>query len=93
MEPWVKSWECLSRLTGLRKLDVVLEYQYSNIGNFFDVMWKEREADLVAPFKLVTAPRDFVVTLPHRRCATDVDLGPSRCVLKLPAGGSIVELA
>jgi hypothetical protein len=92
METWVKSWECLSRLTGLRKLDVVLEYQYDLFGNLFDVMWKEREADLVAPFKLVTAPRDFVVTLPHRTCAIDMDLGPSRCVLKLPAAGSTVEL-
>ena len=48
------------------------------------MMWKEREPELLAVVKNITAPRDFVVVLPDRRCTTDVDVGASRCVLKLP---------
>jgi len=92
MEPWVESWICLSRLTGLRSLHVVLQYQYNSIGDFFTLMWKDRELELMAPFRTITAPREFVVTLPDRRCTMDMDVTPSRCVLELPAGESDVEL-
>lgn len=84
LEPWVNSWESLSRLTGLRKLHVVLEYRYSGFDDCYERMWKEREGELLAALKTVTVPPDFLVTLPDRRCATDVDVSPSRCVFELP---------
>lgn len=84
MESWVKSWECLSRLKGLRKLHVVLVYHYTGLGDFFDLMWTEREEELVASFRTITAPHEFVVRLPDRRCKKDMDTKPSKCVLVLP---------
>jgi hypothetical protein len=68
----------------------VVKYRYSGFGDYFDIVWKEREAELIAPIKTITAPRDFVVTLPDRRCATDLDVGASNCVFELPANETSV---
>ncbi|KAF2822046.1 hypothetical protein CC86DRAFT_301580 [Ophiobolus disseminans] len=82
MEPWLRSWDSLSRMTGLRKLHVVLEYRLLSFDEGYKKMWKEKEVELLAAVKTVTAPRHFVVVLPNRRCTTDLDVGPSRCVFR-----------
>ena len=86
MEQWDESWNALSKLTGLRHLRVSLIFRYGQWSDYYEQLWKEREKELLDPIKRITAPRDFVLTLPDRRCSTVMDVGDSRCVLRLPDG-------
>jgi hypothetical protein len=83
LEPWLKSWEALSRLTGLRRLHINFEYAYNHWSAGHEDMWKKRGTELLAPAKEITAPRDFVIFLPNQNCATDLDVGNPNCVLKV----------
>lgn len=84
MYQWLKSWDALSKLTGLQRLHINLVFRFSHWTDYYEEMWKERGEDLLAPIKTITAPKTFVVTLPDHRCSMDIDIGESKCVLKLP---------
>lgn len=86
LEPWFRSWDALSRLTGLRRLHIDLEYRFTLWSDYYEQMWKERGNELLGTVRAITAPRDFVITLPNSRCTTNLDVGASKCVLKLPEG-------
>jgi hypothetical protein len=82
LEPWLKSWEALSKLKGLRRLHINLEYAYTQWTPLHEETWKQSGAQFLAPAKEITAPRDFVIFLPHLQCTTNMDLGNANCVLK-----------
>jgi hypothetical protein len=83
LEPWLRSWEALSRMKGLRRLHINLEYAYTVWTPLHEETWKVSGARFLAPAKEITAPRDFVIFLPNRQCATDLDFGNAKCVLKI----------
>lgn len=85
---WFRSWEALSRLTGLRWLHIRLYFCLDLWQQCYGDFWKQNHRELLEPIKEITAPRDFAITLPNWRCSTDVDVGSSRCVFKLPERGS-----
>ncbi|KAF1849455.1 uncharacterized protein K460DRAFT_276323 [Cucurbitaria berberidis CBS 394.84] len=84
MDEWLKSWDALSKLTGLQHLHITLSYTYWS--EACKVLWEEHGARLLEPIKMITAPRDFVITLPGRSCSTDMDVGESKCIFRLPSG-------
>lgn len=88
LEPWLRSWDALSRLSGLRRLHIHLDYNQVFWNGEIDTAWNEKGAALLGRVKDITAPRDFVIFLPHARCATDLDVGNPRCVLKIRDNGS-----
>ena len=81
---WEKSWSALGAMTGLRQLRVILYFRHREVFDCYEEYWKKWELHLLDPVKSITAPKDFTLTLPDRRCSTDVDLGSSKCVLQLP---------
>ncbi|KAF2029262.1 hypothetical protein EK21DRAFT_68098, partial [Setomelanomma holmii] len=81
---WCENWDALSRLTGLRRLRVDLHSQFRPGDGFYESYWKDTGEHLSEAIKSVTIPQDFVVILPNRTCNIDIDLGDSKCVLKLP---------
>ncbi|KAH7386057.1 hypothetical protein BKA66DRAFT_415775 [Pyrenochaeta sp. MPI-SDFR-AT-0127] len=85
LDQWYKSWGALGKLSGLRRLRVSLVFRYTHWSDYYEELWKERWVEMLEPLKTITAPRDFVVTLPDRRCSTAIDLGESHCVFELPA--------
>jgi hypothetical protein len=82
-EGWFRSWEALSRLTGLRRLHINLEYIRRSWDPATETMWNETGAEILSKVKDITAPRDFVIYLPDRRCTTDIETGNPRCTLQL----------
>ena len=58
----------------------------------YEEVWKPNEDILLEPVGAITAPSDFVLVLPDRRCSVNVDLGDSRCVLQLPEEITAEEL-
>ena len=82
LDSWLKTWESLSKLTGIRRLHITLAFRWHNFD--YEELWKQKGISLLEPVKKITAPRDFVVVLPNRRCSTCVDAGESNCVFKLP---------
>lgn len=85
MEQWFKSWDALSKLTGLRRLRISLVFRYTHWGDYYEELWKDKWVDMLAAVKTITAPREFVVTLPDRKCSREVDVGESKCIFELPA--------
>jgi hypothetical protein len=83
VESWTRSWNALSKLTGLRRLHINLEHPHIHWTDDINQGWKERGAKLLEQAKKITAPRDFVIYLPNQQCATDLDVGESHCVLKI----------
>jgi hypothetical protein len=83
MEGWFRSWEALRKLTGLRRLHINLEYQRRTWDGATHKTWNENGVETLCKVKDITAPRDFVIFLPDRRCTTDIDVGNPRCILKL----------
>ncbi|EDU42837.1 conserved hypothetical protein [Pyrenophora tritici-repentis Pt-1C-BFP] len=81
---WFRSWEALSRLTGLRRLHIKLYFCLDLWDHCYGEFWTQNSRDLLAPIKDITAPRDFAITLPNWRCSTKIDVGNSRCIFKLP---------
>ncbi|CAO2651865.1 Nn.00g001480.m01.CDS01 [Neocucurbitaria sp. VM-36] len=84
LDHWFESWNALSKMTGLRHLQITLDFRYGNWSDTYETLWKERGEELLEPIKRITAPRDFVITLPDHRCSTDIDVGDSKCILRLP---------
>lgn len=91
LEPWLNSWTALSRLTGLRCLHITLVFRNTHWFDYYDGLWKERGTELLGRIPDITAPKEFVITLPDRRCTTDVDVGASSCVLQLPGDDTSSE--
>ncbi|KAF1359794.1 hypothetical protein EJ07DRAFT_165892 [Lizonia empirigonia] len=83
-EAWEKSWAALCALTGLRKLRIILYFRWRDVRDYYEGYWKQHEVELLHPVKSITAPTDFVVVLPDRRCSTTVDVGDSKCILQIP---------
>ncbi|EFQ94135.1 hypothetical protein CFE70_004912 [Pyrenophora teres f. teres 0-1] len=81
---WFRSWEALSRLTGLRRLHIKLYFCLDLWEHCYGTFWTQNSRELLEPIKKITAPRDFVITLPNWKCSTKIDVGNSRCVFKLP---------
>jgi hypothetical protein len=88
-DPWSKTWKALSRLTGLRRLHIDLVFRYTHPDEF-EEYWKDKGTKLLEPVKLITWPRDFVVTLPDARCTTNVDVGKSRCVFEVKREEAVI---
>lgn len=85
LSPWFNSWEALSKMTGLRRLHIVLSYRTEYANNEYRELWRVKGTELLKPIQSVTSPRDFVITLPDRRFSTSsIEVGTSRCVLRLP---------
>ncbi|KAH8724101.1 hypothetical protein GQ44DRAFT_618706 [Phaeosphaeriaceae sp. PMI808] len=89
-DAWRKSWDCLSRMSGLRRLDITLSYRDVYYSDFYDYIWTEKAEEWLQPIKAITAPRHFVVTLPSHNCKTNVNVEPSKCVFELPEGDDIL---
>ena len=84
-DEWVQTWNNLRKLTGLRRLHVKLGFRYGFPPDDFESFWKSNRLQFLAPVKTITAPADFVVTLPDPTCSTvGVDVGDSRCIFELP---------
>jgi hypothetical protein len=81
---WKKSWAAVPAMTGLRKLHVTLWFRSRDLIDCYEEIWKPHEQVLLEPIKSLIVPTDFVLVLPDRRCSTDIDMGDSRCVLRLP---------
>jgi hypothetical protein len=82
---WDRSWAALKEMSGLRRLRVVIAsrnrpWTESNLQH-----WEVVCPEILSGIRSITAPVDFVVTLPDRGCSTALDVGDSKCVLKLPA--------
>lgn len=71
-------------MVGLRKLHITLYIRWGDELDRYEELWKTHETELLNPVKAVTAPRDFVLVLPDRRCSIDTDMGESTCILQLP---------
>jgi hypothetical protein len=82
VESWARSWNALSRMTGLRRLHINLEHPHFHWTDDINEGWTERGPKLLEQAKTITAPRDFVIFLPNRRCTTNLDVGDSHCVLR-----------
>jgi hypothetical protein len=82
-EGWFRSWEALSKLTGLRRLHINLEYTRRSWDPDTEKLWNETGAEILSKVKDIKAPRDFVIYLPDRRCTMDIETGNPRCTLKL----------
>jgi hypothetical protein len=83
VESWTRSWNALSKLTGLRRLYINLEHPHIFWTDEINEGWTEKGAKLLEEAKKITAPRDFVIFLPNNQCATDLDFGDSHCILKV----------
>ncbi|RMZ70413.1 hypothetical protein GMOD_00000502 [Pyrenophora seminiperda CCB06] len=81
---WFRLWEALRKLTGLRRLRIKVFFDPRLWQQCHSDFWNQNSKQLLEPIKEITAPRDFVLTLPHWSCSTDVDVGSSRCVFELP---------
>lgn len=81
---WKKSWAAISALIGLRKLHINLWFRWRNVIDCYEEVWKPNEKQLLEPANSITVPRQFVLVLPDHRCSINVDMGESRCVLRLP---------
>ncbi|KAH7092043.1 hypothetical protein FB567DRAFT_435680 [Paraphoma chrysanthemicola] len=79
---WARSWEALSRLTGLQRLhiDVTCRHLHGSPRE----LWQEQGEEFMKMARTIIAPREFVVILSDPECETDYDVGESRCVLRLP---------
>lgn len=71
-------------MVGLRDLRVVLLDK--SIDGIWAAQWLTLEEVLLRPLRELTRPRVFEVVLPYKECGVEWDMGPSRCVLKRPAG-------
>ena len=71
-------------MTGLQRLSVILYFRWRDVLDCYKDHWKTHELELLDPVKSITAPARFILVLPDRRCSTNVNLGSSKCVLKLP---------
>jgi hypothetical protein len=92
-DPWFKSWDALSKLTGLRRLHINMVFRYNSRSDY-EQLWKARGTMLLEPIKRITAPREFVIVLPDPRCSVELDVGESKCVIKVagwPTSGSDEE--
>lgn len=85
IDSWHKSWTALSKITGLRRLHISLVYRKNHWLDYYNEMWKARGIELLSSIPNITAPRDFVITLPDRRCSTNTELLSPICILQLPA--------
>jgi hypothetical protein len=83
-DEWYRTWNVLRRMTSLRTLHVRLFFVMDLWQSCYGDFWKQNDQAVLEPIKSITAPQDFVVTLPDWRCSTDLDVGKSRCIFKLP---------
>lgn len=81
-QPWSEAWQVLGQMTSLKDLSIDLGLEYSHAYEHEE--WTKQEATIFEPVKHVTAPRNFIIVLPDRRCSTDLDVGDSKCVFLLP---------
>jgi hypothetical protein len=70
-------------MTGLRRLHINLEYRQSLWDLVVEQKWNETAKELFSMVKEITAPQDFVIILPSRRCTTNIDVGNPRCILRI----------
>ncbi|KAI4704478.1 hypothetical protein J4E81_001544 [Alternaria sp. BMP 2799] len=81
---WYRLWDGLSKMTGLKKLHIKLYFCLDLWQGCYGEFWEQNSKEILQPVKRITAPRDFVITLPNWRCSTDIDIGESNCVFQLP---------
>ncbi|CAG5162033.1 uncharacterized protein ALTATR162_LOCUS6147 [Alternaria atra] len=81
---WYRSWDGLSKMAGLRRLHIKFYFCLDLWQGCYGEFWERNSKELLQPIKRITAPRDFLITLPNWQCSTDIDVGESRCVFKLP---------
>ncbi|KAJ4993210.1 hypothetical protein SVAN01_01185 [Stagonosporopsis vannaccii] len=91
-EAWKKSWDALRSMTGIRQLRIVLYFRWREVYDCYEQYWRKYESELLNPVKSITAPKNFVLVLPDRRCSTNADLGSSSCVLQRPITHMAEEL-
>ncbi|KAL5119628.1 hypothetical protein ACEQ8H_002474 [Pleosporales sp. CAS-2024a] len=82
LEGWLTSWEALSRMTGLQKLHVTLEYPDYNWMENVEDAWREKAVEMLEVVKKIKV-KDFVVYLPDDKWPLDFDTGDSKCLLRL----------
>ncbi|EUC34702.1 hypothetical protein COCCADRAFT_92834 [Bipolaris zeicola 26-R-13] len=83
-DEWNRTWDVLGRMNGLRTLHIRLFFFLDLWLQCYGDFWEQNGKALLEPITKMTAPKDFVVTLPDWRCSTDLDVGKSRCVFQLP---------
>jgi hypothetical protein len=81
---WFRSWDGLSKMTGLQRLHIKFYFCLDLWQGCYSEFWERNHKELLQPIKKVTAPRDFLIVLPNWQCSTDIDIGESKCVFKLP---------
>jgi len=81
---WYRLWDGLSKMTGLKKLHIKLYFCLDLWQGCYGEFWEQNSKEILQPVRKITAPRDFVITLPNWRCSTDIDIGESNCVFQLP---------
>ncbi|KAI5378695.1 hypothetical protein J4E82_002581 [Alternaria postmessia] len=81
---WYRSWDGLSNMTGLRRLHIKFYFCLDLWQGCYGEFWEQNNKELLQPIKKITAPRDFLITLPNWQCSTNIDVGESRCTFKLP---------
>ncbi|KAF2650740.1 hypothetical protein K491DRAFT_761564 [Lophiostoma macrostomum CBS 122681] len=79
---WLYPWGIIQHMSGLKNLFVELWPMEST--THVRGAWLRNESVLLEVVKKVTAPTNFTVILPVLECSTDVDMGDSHCILKLP---------
>lgn len=84
LDEWYRTWDVLRSMTGLRTLHVRLFFFLDLWQQCYGDFWQRNGKELLEPVKKITAPKDFLVTLPDWRCSTDLDVGQSRCIFRLP---------
>jgi hypothetical protein len=82
---WDRSWAALGQMSGLRRLHIVIASRSRPWTDSSLQQWEGVCAGVLSGIRTITAPSDFVVTLPDRGCSTALDVGDSRCVFELPA--------
>ncbi|CAN9086265.1 unnamed protein product [Alternaria alternata] len=81
---WYRSWDGLSNMTGLRRLHIKFYFCLDLWQGCYGEFWEQNNKELLQPIKKITAPRDFLITLPNWQCSTNIDVGESRCTFELP---------
>lgn len=81
-ENWIRAWQIIASLRGLRKLYVVL----IDSARLWEEKWLSLEEELLQPVKLVIQPQWFELSLPYSTSNVELDMGASSCRLSKPAG-------
>ncbi|OCL10824.1 hypothetical protein AOQ84DRAFT_314832 [Glonium stellatum] len=78
---WIRAWQIIASLSGLRELYVVL----IDSARLWEEKWLRLEEELLQPVKLVIQPQWFELSLPYSASNVELDMGVSSCRLSKPA--------